>query len=475
MSIYEKYYNDTKTKNLKFGLYGYAPPMNYALEIDGYKTAPIEDFRTVERYKEYKETGFNILLAQTSCTYMGEEWESSDAKMVMDRAYKAGIEKIILLDERLRGLSSTENGLIGEEKPFQTQKELEAYVAECMEPYKAHPAFYGVQLKDEPRSSMFEAIGQIYKAVKKVKPDAFIQCNLFPLVVLGATNAMYPNPDGGDLYDRFKDYLCAFIDATGADYIMYDNYPILEDKGYGTVFYRMYFRGLQIAAQVCKERGVKFYFVMQAYGYRVNGEPNHRLPNEAEIFYQINALLGFGVKQIAYFTYWTKTTNDTRGESYPDGMAMMKRNGEKTPVYGYVQKANAMVQTLAPVIANFEYVTDRYVIKTPFRTHPFHLEYTGRGYLTNVTEAHTSQEVALINEMYDKQRDQWLYRVQNITYNYYEERLNLQPQTTTLTFDKKFTKADVFYGEVWKTVDLIDGEYTTAPLKAGYAEYILPY
>lgn len=214
---------------------------------------------------------------------------------------------------------------------------------------------------------------------------------------------------------------------------------------------------------------------MQAYGYRVNGEPNHRLPNEAEIFYQINALLGFGVKQIAYFTYWTKTTNDTRGESYPDGMAMMKRNGEKTPVYGYVQKANATVQILAPVIANFEYVTDRYVIKTPFRTHPFHLEYTGRGYLTNVTEMQTSQEVALINEMYDKKKDQWLYRVQNITYNYYEERLNLPPQTTTLTFDKKFTKADVFDGEGWKTVELKDGQYTTAPLKAGYAEYILPY
>ena len=154
---------------------------------------------------------------------------------------------------------------------------------------------------------------------------------------------------------------------------------------------------------------------------------------------------------------------------------MMTRKGEKTPLYGYVQKVNAMAQKLAPVILNFEYVTDRYIIKPPFKSHPFHLEYTTRGFLTKVVDAKTSHEVALINEMYDKKRDRWLYRVQNITYTWYEEKSNIAPQTTTVIFPPEFKKVDVFDGESWKTVELVDGKYTTAPLKAGYAEYLLPY
>ena len=191
------------------------------------------------------------------------------------------------------------------------------------------------------------------------------------------------------------------------------------------------------------------------------------------MFYQANALMGFGAKQLSYYTYWTSGLLNVNGEIRPDGSAMISRMGEKMPLWYSVQKVNAMLQKLAPVVLNFDYEADRYIIKPPFKTHPFHLEYTGRCFLDNV-EAETDQEVAMVYQLKDKKNGQYLYIVQNITYNYYEEKLGLPKQKTTLKFDKKFTKVDIFDGNTWRTETLVDGAYTVE-LAAGYAEYILPY
>ena len=265
--VYERYYSEKSTKDLRFDIYGYSPPSKLDIGIDGGLVLQTGlEFRTVERYQEYKAAGFNMLLMQSSGKYQGEPWETSDCKLVMDRAHQAGIDRIIVLDERLMMLSFEKDGLIGEGKKFASVEALETYVADCMEPYKTHPAFYGVQLKDEPEYLHFTAIGQLYKAIKKVMPNAFVQCNLLPYVGMGFANKAYPRmDDGGDMQSRYADYLEAFLDATGADYIMYDQYPFQADKGYGTVFNQMYFCCMQIVANVCKKRGVKFYFVLQSF------------------------------------------------------------------------------------------------------------------------------------------------------------------------------------------------------------------
>ena len=471
--IYAQYYNDKETKDLRFDIYGYSPPLKLSIFLDNNLVAKTGlDFRTVERYQEYMEAGFNVLLMQTSGTYNGEEWETSDCKRVLDMAYEAGIDKVIVLDDRLMLPTLEKTGLIGEDKKFKNTEELEKYVADCLQTYKDHPAFYGVQIKDEPLSQQLEAVGQIYKAVKKFDKNIFVQCCLLPYVGMGpACHAYHGVDDGGDMAERYEAYLEAFLDATNADYIMYDQYPLQSD---GTVFNRMYFLGMQIAGNVCKKRGVKFYYVIQAFSMLLNGEKCLRLPDQDEMFYQLNAVLGFGVKQFAYYTYWSGSSVRLNGEMRPDGGAMMTRRGEKTPLYGYVQTVNAMAQKLAPVLMNFEYSSDRYVMKMPFKTHPFHLYFTRRGKLEKVIKAETDQEVALINELYDKNKGQYLYKIQNITYNYYEKQLGLGKQTTTVTFAPEYTKVDVFDGEEWKTVALEDGKYTVE-LAAGYAVYLLPY
>ena len=238
-SVFQQYYKACADR--KMHLYAYAPPPDFRFEADGVKSPIIEDFRTVERYKEYKECGFNILLAQTSGLYNGEPRETSITKMVMDRAYEEGLEKVIITDERIRLLSMKEGGLLGEGRLFADEEALDKHVAELMAPYKDHPAFYGVLFRDEPKWTMFKTMGQLWKSIKHICPKAFIQCNLLPMVVLSMTNSWFP--EGGDLFDRFKRYLSMFVDETGADYIMYDNYPMYKaDEELGHAFYRFYFK-----------------------------------------------------------------------------------------------------------------------------------------------------------------------------------------------------------------------------------------
>jgi hypothetical protein len=126
MSVYQKYYQENADKRME--QYAYAPPPDFRFEADGIISPVVQDFRTVERYKEYKECGFDILLAQTSGVYNGEPWEISKTKLVLDRAYEAGLKKVIVTDERIRLLSETFDGLIGEGKKFASEEELIEFV-----------------------------------------------------------------------------------------------------------------------------------------------------------------------------------------------------------------------------------------------------------------------------------------------------------------------------------------------------------
>ena len=469
MTIYESYYNNPDNRALEFGLYGYSPPTDGTYRVDGELKTTGEDYRTVERYREYKEAGFNILLMQHTSRYEGEKWETSDAKMVMDRAIEAGLTKAIINDKRIYELCKINDGLIGEGKEFADETALDTFLATCIAPYKNHPAFYGIQLLDEPRKGQLKGIGQIFRGMKRVCPTAFVQCNLLPLSGIPISENAFPGD--GNFTDKFKAYLEAFLDETDAGYILYDSYPIC-DQWWDANIGRFYLRGLQIASKVCKERGAEFRFIAQVFGMTNCGYRYFFMPNEAQIRWQLNVLLGFGVKELAYFTYWTKQDNNTKGELFHDGEAMMTRDGKRTQAWYQVQSFHKELQKFAPVLLNFDYVANRYVIKTPFKSHPLFLEYMERDTLDGVSIT-TDQEVALVQKLWDKKNKQVMYAVTNITDPKYANIYETE-QTTVLDFGEKYTKVDVFERGEWRTVCLIDGKYE-AKLRPGYAQFVLPY
>ncbi len=464
--VYKEYYK--KNEGYELDLYAYSPPSTGKFTFDGMTYDSGIDFRTMENFEKYRDCGFNTVLGQTSATYNGEEWETCDAKSVMDKYQKVGIKKFILLDERLHKLSrELDGGVIGEGKPFTSEKELDEFVRDCLKDYVRHPIFYGVQLVDEPRPPKLKSLGQVYRSIKRVNSNVNIQVNLNPPSFVFASTMF---PYDGDFSQRYKAYVNEYLDETGADYFMNDQYPFVASQE-GSIG-RMFFRGMQICAEIANERGVEYRIVMQSMWYRINAAVNWRNLTRADIFYQANAHMGFGAKQFAYFTYWSKVDNKITGEYFPDGCAIMTRKGEKTELYDYVKEVNAMLNKLAPVLKEFEYIADAHNAKWPCKSRPMFLTTISCKPLKYIKSFKPDKEVVAISEMYDKNNDRYLYRVMNASDPYFANEFG--EQTTVVEFDTKFKYADVFKDGEWKTVELNDGKYTTS-LMPGFADYILVY
>ncbi len=496
----------------KFGYYAYNPPNSGTWrDMNDNIVSAGEDFRTVERYREYKDCGFDILMMQTSGNYYGQTWETSDTRIVMDRAREAGLDKVIVTDNRIqvlsRGYAYTDrdgngkyNGsthvdlcddehlqydacpsLIGEGKPFASETELDEYVAACMAPYRDHPVFYGVQLFDEPRKQHIAAYGEVYRSVKRVCPTAFVQYNLFQMHtdsdspgdtvkkyenVCPAVDGEFENNDE-KAAAMYKAYLEGFQGSTGADYVMMDSYPLL-----GNGVRDSYIRNMQVCAEVCKEKNVDFASVVQTFSdYRANGTVVTRRLDEAGARWLNNMQLGFGVKQIVYYTYWSKGKTGNFGTD--DKGSFITLYGEKTELYGIMKKIMAENQTFANTILNFDYVTSNvYSVKpSTYSTNHISMAAPGKAY-QKVEDITIDKECALMTELYDDENDRYMYMVQNAVDPIYQGANAYQ--TATVTFAKGFTHAVVYKNGTPETVKLQNNKYTVKQ-HAGEAVFILPY
>lgn len=468
MSVYKKYFK--KTSGREFPIYGYSPPPQGEWWIDD-QVFVTEDFRTVEKYREYKDCGFNVLFMQGTASYNGEDWETCDAKRCMERAVEAGLDKIILVDQRIFNLSLIEGGIIGEGKQFANEEELDDFIRNCIKTYRHQEGFYGIQLRDEPFYPYLKTVGQLFRSIRRVDESIFVHCNLNPLHGSLTYSICVP---GKSLVDTYENYLATFLEETGTNHLMMDTYPFVHSPDKSHIA-RHYFAGLECVARVCKKYGVEMHIVMQSFAMDIRTRHYHRMPNEREMQFQKNVLLSFGVKQFSYFTYWTKQMNRTNGEMFIDGKALMTRNGEKTKTWYHVQKVNRELQKLAPMMWNFEYCTNAFFVKIPFCTSPTYLEIIRGGELSQVTNVDTDKDVVLVTELYDKKKKQYMYCAVNTTdLQRYKKKYKNEKQNTVLTFNENYNVADVYQNGKWKTVALENGKLTVS-LYSYDGIIILPY
>ncbi len=471
---------DYSSSTLQFNFYAYRGPTDGKWTENGMQLSAGEDFRTVARYKEYKDAGMTINFPQSSGVFSGEDFATSKAKMCMDRGLEAGLEKTILTDSRLVDLSQAEGSLIGEGKRFASQEELDEAVRGYMAPYRDHEAFYGVVLADEPRWFHFEAYGEVYKSIKRVCPEAFIQCNLNPMIK--STNAVwYPDlteeeAAGLTTNDeirvaKYQKYFEMFLDATGADYIMYDQYPLNE-----TYIYEVYVQGLQAAAEVAKKRGVKFYITTQTMRMVQNLDSKNptkqRFMGANDAYWLNNMLLGFGVKEIAYFTYFTNPVNSQSSWFYDNG-SFINHDGKKTALYDIMKKIMAEEQKLAPTILHYEYQTSNFYkneINCVYST--AHIDQALEGEEFKKVEGVTiDKEIALATELYDENKDLYMYMFQNVV-----DPLNKRAlQEITVDFTDECTHAVLFEKGNRRVVKLDAGAKLTLTHNPGHATYVIPF
>ena len=494
---------DYSASTKQFDFYGYSALID-GWNIDGVSYDVEEDYLSVERIKEYKDAGMTIYFPQSAAAVsesVASDFENSAAKRALDYSLEAGIDKVILCDYRIQSLTKAnfgaeaqikemvangtiyenENyGLIGEGKRFATEADLDAFVEECLSLYIDHEAFYGIMLGDEPFFYHSKSYGQMYRSIKRVSEKlgkaVYIQYNLNPIgIANGKDTRSWRCPPLEDtegmsetelMIAAYDAYLRLFMDETGAEYLQFDHYPLYSAEK----VMEIYFVGLQIAAQVAKDYGVDFYFVTQTFNM-TDGATVRRTLSEADMYWLNNMLLGFGIKQISYFTYFTKADNNA--EHFKDGQSFLTWEGEKTDIYYWMQKIMEEEQKFAPTILNFDYVTSQ-AYRSQNTVFGFaHVMYKlDTPAFAKVTNVDVNKEVAIVTELYDDEKGNYMYMFQNVVDPM--KKGSKAFQTITATFAKEYKYAAVYVkGE--RTLVALDNGTLTMKHKPGEATYVIPY
>ncbi len=418
--------------------------------------------------------------------------ELNNLKSLMDKAANVGL-KVIVTDYRLILLcrETSDGGVIGSDnftdsditsgirtRKFQNEKALDDYVKKCLAGYSDHAAFYGVFLQDEPDYTYATAYGQVYKSIKRVCSEAYVQMNLYPMErtafrfyppLAGKENVDETNRKATDVSDselitRYTSYVTLFLDATGCDYLQYDQYPMTNSKG----IIEEYIRGFQLAAELCAKRGIELKHVVQTSAWYSNGTLNRRTLTEADARWLNNVMLGFGVKDIVYYTYWEK--DSVIEESVVANSTFVDSNGNPTSLYNFMKKIIAENNDFANVILNFDYTSSKIVKDSTVSYSSPQVNLATSGTLKKITAVTTNKEYALVTELYDEVQGRYMYMLQNVA----NPVNGTVTQTSKITFSGEYAYAAVFINGVRSDIELKNGSYT-ANLNAGDAVFIIPY
>lgn len=483
---FNKYYKNSKQE---FWFYACHTPIPGQVHQDE-NVYFLEDFRTPERFKEYLDCGLNVLYLQPNNTYSGEDFETSDLKMILDNAKKGGIDKVIVCDSRIHALSGMTEPIVGKGRSFETYEELVEFVKECIKPYKDYGdgIVKGVMLVDEPVNSKLPQASLMFKAVTDAWEGVYVDQCLLPL------DPMFLNMDGGSgefSADEKKAYELAyekhvenFLTWSNAKYFMMDSYPLKGNKTKNGDFLEYicptHFKSLQLLNRICKKHGAEFYGVSNTCELSSkieNDEPSLKWPTEDEMYWQNNAYIMFGVKMFQYYTYWSKTFNN-KGGYHIDGKAFITLDGQKTEMYYFMQRMHKEMQKFAKVIKNFNYQKVDYSIKerVHFSTNYLDFDETAEDFgnfkAVKIANQHHSS-VALMTELYDEKNDQLMYCLMNPQHPSLSRFLDNSLEIT-LEFDSKYRAVELWHNGEMITMGLNKNKIKFN-LDAGHAVYILPY
>lgn len=450
-----------------------------------------------EVWKDYVDCGMTMFMLTGDNGYFGGGWENSQTKKCFDFANKFGIERVIFDDNRIMDLIALQDKLIGEGEDckFASEMELDAFVKVCMSEYINEKNFYGLRLRDEPNLSFLKAYGEVYRSVKRVakelgKDYIYIQVNLLPLE---GDHSYIPSGWEGSVGEAYEHYIDAFLAATGADIISIDNYPFRPSYSGGR-FLLGYYTCFQIFRKVCDKYNATMSFAMQSFEMIHKTSPEaragyRRITSINEMMLQMNSALGFGARDLSFYTYVTMASSEDSLYRTADGSSFITWKGDKTRIYEFAKAAIAHAKRLEEVLFAYDFKGSnifvheccpdecrvQYLGDAAFSTHgagrkgaEFDTSYVFR----SAKNLSNDSDVMLVTE-FEKTGDSTsrLLMVQNVLDTVY--KTNLKPMHVTVDFGLDCKRVKVFKTDVWEIVDLKNGVYETE-LVIGEAVYLIP-
>lgn len=533
--VHDTDYSNEEAVTLDRYAYASLSDGNWTIDGTEQETDPT-DFRLEESaYTTYKDAGFNIVLAQDMISPDNgtDDWNNNGSKY-MDMAYNAGL-KVILTDWHLQVISTplkvsgtsvvasdstyvpwiigtdanategaaatylgylSDLGITADTTRFATREALDAFVYDQLALYKDHPAFYGVMLGDEPCYHNAYCYGEVYNSIKRVMSKCYVQYNLLPLEnSFGTIQYRYPGLGSYDsdnlpsninsiIEEAYTNYVTSFLDTMNTDYVQYDDYPFKSstESYLGGLWTKTdpyvdktSLRNIQLIAEIAKERGLDVKVVSQSSVMKTGGASGYthiRQVTEDDARWLNNYLMGFGVKQINYFTYWTKRASSASGEYFVDGGSFVNRDGTTTDLYTFMQTIMADNTAFAPTISHFNYKTSQvFGSDNDSDLNNDHISWssslTATASFRWISSITTSLEYTLVTELYDKDNYNYMYMVMNTI-----DPSEGGTQSITVTLDSSITSFYV-YDQRGNRTEHTGNSYTVS-LTAGQAVYIMP-
>lgn len=477
-------------EDVEIDLLGYVNPTNGDYEFDRIPMNTGTDYRTVERFKEYKDAGLNIAFSRYDSalpvSVTKDTWEESDTKLFCDKAYEAGLDKILISDEYLTGLVLWDEGkLIGEGVGFRyaSEAEMDADITKRLDIYKDTPGFYGVIMLDEPRWYVLENYGVVYRSLMRVMPEMYLYNNLHYCHHTESSKSIYldvekwtlENGREPTIEEAYTHYLDTFFMNTGAKNLAIDIYPF-EDQASERL--PIYFSNAQILKKMCDKYGAEMSFTGQSICYISNGEFTGRVMNKNDLWLQMNTMLGFGATSFQYYTYFPYPSYTSSGTSIG---SFIDRNGERTSVYYDAKSVNEGVRKFDQVLLHYDFQGAKFYLNTVIQNAPA-TSYLGTSALPfNNTWEHTllkkltlKNDVLLTTELKDEANDLYMYMIMNPIDSLYAQTGEMR--YTECSFTAEFPGYDYvaeFNCGDLRYVKLDNGKYTNS-LSSGYAVYLVP-
>lgn len=477
-------------QSAELNIIGYVNPTNGDYKLEGVPMNDGEDYRTVERFTEYQDAGFNVAFARYDSALpaetTAETFGQTDTKFFCDKAYESGIKKILLTDLYFDGLVEYKDGdLIGNDETarYRTQEEMDVDIAKRLAIYKDVPGFYGVIMLDEPVYADFDNYALVYKSVKKALPDVFVYHNLH----YASRNGLNVNrfvdvaewtlehgkePTLGEAYSH---YLHTFLEKTGAENLSVDIYPfkdLPDDR------LQSYFSNMQILREACDAYGAELSLTMQSICYTQGETVPYRVVNKSDMWLQMNTALGFGATSVQYYTYFPYPSY--RSDSTSIGN-FIDRDGNKTSVYYNGQAVNSAVRKFDEVLLNYKFQGSKIYLGEVIQngsanmyvgpeSMPFKNEYEH----TLLQSLTLDNDALLTTELKDEKNGLYMYMIMNAIDSLFAQ--NGKMRYTDCTFTAEFPGYDYVAefdcGEL-TYVKLDNGKYTKS-LSSGYAVYLVP-
>lgn len=210
---------------------------------------------------------------------------------------------------------------------------------------KYHSAFAGIMHSDEPGRVLFESIANSAELLKEIMPEEsdglLFHVNLFPNYAnqMQLYHRSYTSsstlPEGGYSYAQ---YVSDFMEICKPRVLSYDYYPCV---GHEHTLTKLYFENMSVIREAALKANVPFWVYVQTCSFN----PANRIPDQADLLWQVNTALAYGAKGIQYFT---GVLPENSHESFTG--AMFDRDGNRTDVYEYVKRAGAQIGAIDEVL-----------------------------------------------------------------------------------------------------------------------------